>query len=265
VIVHSVVVEVVLPFPDAVGQAGDRSAHLLLGFRVQALEAGGERVLSVAVGELDQAARRHVVGRELGQHVPFSLLAPPDVGEHEVDGVALRPRLGEQADGGQAQAFQVALGGGGHVAAGHRAPDVGPVRQVDREGDETAAVEDRAHRFHVGKVIAAHLGQVQEPHVAIPETLHRDALEELLHREAHHAHVDRDVAALGDEPALRVGERGGEIARLLEQGRARRAHDDHAHLLRDGVERVADDFQGDRAQRGGGRVAHDAVSRSRTR
>ena len=98
-------------------------------------------------------------------------------------------------------------------------------------------------------MIAAHLGQVEEPHVAVAQALHGDALEELLDGEAHHAHVDGNVAALGDEPPLRVGQSGGEIARLLEKGRAGRAHDDDAHLLGDGVEAVPDHLEGDGAQR----------------
>src|SRR5207247_9452621 len=104
-----------------------------------------------------------------------------------------------------------------------------------------------------------YLGKVEEPDVAGAQSTGWDPLEELLDRERHHAHVDGDVAPLGDEAPLGVGQRRGEVARFLEQRRASRAHEDHAHLLRDGVERVADDLERDGMNRG----AHAVTSMTR--
>ena len=77
--------------------------------------------------------------------------------------------------------------------------------------------EHRPDRFHVGQVVAADLGEVQVPDVSVAELPPRHAPEELLHGEGHHAEVDGDVTALGDEPAARVGERARQVARLLEE------------------------------------------------
>ncbi len=140
-----------------------------------------------------------------------------------------------------------------HVRPRHGAADVGPVGEVDGERRQPPPGEHGPDRLHVGQVVAADLGEVQVPHVPVAELPPRHAPEELLHREGHHTEVDRDVAALGDQPAARVGERARQVARLLEEGRARRAHDDDAHLLRDRVDRVAHDLQRDGAQIRAGR------------
>ena len=144
-----------------------------------------------------------------------------------------------------ADPFLMRFGRPRDVAPRDGAADVGPVRQVDREREQPALREDRADRLHVRQVVAADLRKVQEPHVALAELRRRHALEELLHGERHHAHVDGDVAALRDQPPLGVGERRRQVARLLQERRARRAHDDHAHLLGDRVERAAHDLEGD--------------------
>ena len=94
----------------------------------------------------------------------------------------------------------------GEVAAGPGAADVAPVGEAHGKGEQPAFEEDRPDRLHVGQVIAADLGQVQEPDVARLQALGRHALQELLHREAHDAEMDGDVAALGDEVALVVGD-----------------------------------------------------------
>ncbi len=242
-VIDAVVVEPVLALPDSVGQSPERRPHLHLGLRVQALEAGLEPLGAVALAELGQAARGDVARRVLGEEIALALVAPAQVRQDEIDGVALRTLGREEPDGGDAQPLLMAFGGGRHVAAGHGAPDIRPVSEAHREGDQAALEEHRPHRLDVGQVIAADLGQVEVPHVAVLHPLRGHALEQLLDGEAHHAHMHRDVAALGDETAPGVGEGRGEVARLLEQRRARRAHDDHAHLLGDGVEPVADDFE----------------------
>src|SRR5256885_4619420 len=53
------------------------------------------------------------------------------------------------------------------ISAGHGAADVGPVGEVDGEGEEPAAREHGSDRLHVRQVVAADLGQVEEPDVAL--------------------------------------------------------------------------------------------------
>jgi hypothetical protein len=145
--------------------------------------------------------------------------------------------------GAMRRPFLIGLGGPRHVAAGHRAADVGPVGQVDREGDQSAADEHRPHGLDVGQVVAAHFWKIEEPDVAVAQPIFGNPLEKFFDGEAHDTQMDRDVAPLRDEPPVGVRQRRGEIARFLEQRRARRTHDDHAHLLGDRVERVADDLE----------------------
>ena len=244
-VVDAVVVEPVLAGPHAVGQRAEGRAHRGFGGRVQRLEAGRQRVRAVALDQLAEPARRHVVGRELREQIAPALVAAAQIREDEVDLLLVRPVGREQADRRDAHALLIRLGGPRHVGAGDGAADVRPVRQVDGEGHEAPAGEDRPDGLHVGQMVAAHLGQVEEPDVAIAQAPGRDALEKLLHGERHHAHVDRDVAPLGDQPPFGVGQRGGQVARLFQQRRARRAHEHDAHLLRDRVERVADDLERD--------------------
>src|SRR2546430_12978575 len=79
-------------------------------------------------------------------------------------------------------------------------------------------------------MIAADLREVEEPDVALVQPLGGDPLEELLDRERHHAHVDGNVPPLGDEAPVGVGQRRGEVARFLEQRRARRSEEHTSEL-----------------------------------
>ena len=128
--------------------------------------------------------------------------------------------------------------------------------EADGKGEEASFEEDRADRLHVGQVIAAHLGQVEVPDVARLQALGGDALEKLLHREAHDAEMDRDIAALRYKIALVIGQRRRQVAGLAQQRRAGGAHDDERHLLGRRPQRMADDFYGE----GIDRVLHELAS-----
>ena len=182
--------------------------------------------------------------RHLGEDVALALLRPAHVGEHHVQVLAMRAAGGEQAERRDAQPLLPGVGGAGDVASGHRPPDVGPVGEVDRERDHRAIDEYRPDRLHVRQVVAADLRQVEEPDVARREPRLRHPFQELAHREAHDPHVHGHVAALGDQVAVRVGQRRGQVARLAQQRRAGRAHDHQGHLLRRRAQGVADDLQG---------------------
>ena len=169
---------------------------------------------------------------DLRQDVALALVGAPHVGADHVELLAVRPCGGEEPEGRDAQPLLPGVGGAGDVAAGHRAADIRPVGKARREGHDGAVHEDRPDRLHVRQVVAADLGQVEEPDIAGLQPVARHPLQELAHGEAHHPHVHGDVAALGDEVAVGIGERRGEIAGLAQQRRARRAHDHERHLLR---------------------------------
>ena len=251
-----VIVEEVLALVDAVGQAGDRLAHLRLGQVVQPVERGADGGGAMLFAEPHQARFGRPGGGHLGQNVALALGGAAQVGQQEVALLLVDAVGREQAQRRDAHALLPGLGRRGEVAAGPGAADVAPVGEADGEGEQPAFEEDRPDRLHVGQVVAADLRQVEEPDVARLQPLGRHALEELLHREAHHAEMDRDVAALGDQVALVVGEGRREVARLAQQRRAGRAHDDEGHLLGRGRQRVADDLDGE----GIDRVLHASAS-----
>ena len=223
---------------------------------------GGEHGLRAVFGEETVQVRLGPPGRRhLREDVSLALFRSAYVGEHHVEVLADGTVFGEQAKGRDAQSFLPGIGGAGQVAAGGRAADVGPVGEVDRERDESAVEEHRPDRLHVGQVIAADLGQVEEPHVARREPRLRHALEKLPHREAHDSHVYGNVPPLGDEVAVRVGQRRGEIAGLAQERRAGRAHDHQRHLLRGSAEGVTDDLQGHGIDAAGHRETPVAICR----
>ena len=241
-----VVIEPVLAFVGAVGNGRERRAHLRLGPVVDRGDGGLHRVGAMLGADVVHALLGRPAGGDLRQDVALALVGAPHVGADHVELLAVGAGGGEEAEGRDAQTLLPGVGGAGDVAAGHGAADIRPVREARREGHDGALHEDRPDRLHVGQVVAADLGQVQEPDVAGLQPLARHPLQELAHGEAHHPHVHGDVAPLGDEVAVGVGERGREIAGLAQQRRARRAHDHQRHLLRRRGQRVADDLQGDR-------------------
>src|SRR5439155_1149689 len=97
-------------------------------------------------------------------------------------------------------AFLVAVGRPGHVAAGHGAADVRPVGEVDGERDEPVSREDGTDRLHVRQVIPADLREVEEPDVALAQPRRWDPLEELLDRERHRARGSEGGALIERQP-----------------------------------------------------------------
>jgi len=82
------------------GSAADGRPHRRLRRRVQRLETRAERVGAVALDQLAEPARRHVVGRELGEDVAAPLVGTAQIREDEVDLLLVRPggregRIGE--------------------------------------------------------------------------------------------------------------------------------------------------------------------------
>ena len=221
-----------------------RLAHLGLGPVVDCGDGAEHGVGAVLGIEAVKVLLRASGRRHLREDVPLALLGSAHVGEYDVQILPVRAIGGEEAKRRYAQPLLPGIGGVGDVAPWHRAADVGPVGEVDRERDDRTADEYRPDRLHVGQVVAANLGQVEEPDVAGREPRLRHALQELAHREAHHPHVHGDVAALGDEVAVGIGQRGGEVAGLAQERRPCRAHDHQGHLLRRRAEGVADDLQG---------------------
>ncbi len=254
---RSVVVEEILAFVNAVGQAGDRLAHLRFGEIVEPVERGAQGRRAMLLAQPQQPSFGGAGRGHLGHQVALPFGGPAQVGQQEVALLLVDAVGGEEAQRRDAHALLPGLGRGGEIAAGPGASDVAPVGQADGEGEQTAFEEDRPDRLHVGQMVAADLGQVEEPDIARLQALGGDTFEELLHREAHDAEMDRDVAALGDQVALVVGEGRRQVTGLAQQRRASRAHDHERHLLGGGRQRMPDHLDGE----GIDAVPHRASSR----
>ena len=239
-----VVVEPVLALVGAVGDRGERCAHLRLGAVVNGGDGGRHRVCAVFGDDMVHALLGGAARRDLRQDVALALRRAPHVGADHVELLAVRAGGAEEAEGWDAEPLLPRVGGAGDVAAGHGAADVRPVGEARGEGHDPALRVDWPDRLHVGQVVAAHLRQVEEPHVAGLQPLLGYPLQEFADGEAHDPHVHGDVAALGDEVAVGIGQRRGEVAGLAQERRARRAHDHERHLLRRRRQRMADDLQG---------------------
>ena len=241
-----IVVEPVLAPIGAVGNRRERRAHLRLGPVVDRGDGVRHGIPAVLGHDVVHALLRGPARCELRQDVALTLVCPPHVGADHVELFAVGARCGEEPEGRNAEPLLPGVGGAGDIAAGHGTADIRPVGEACGEGDDLTLRVDRPDRLHVGQMVAADLRQIEEPHVAGLQPRRRDPLQELADGEAHDPHVHRDVAALGDEVAVCIGERGREIARLAQQRRARRAHDHERHFLRRRRQRVADDLQSHR-------------------
>ncbi len=89
---------------------------------------------------------------------------------------------------------------------------------------------------------ASGVGRVEQVGVAGRE-LGRVSRDDRLHRGAHRAQVHRQVRRVGDEAAVAVEQRAGEVEALLDVHGARRVGERGAHLLGDRHEEVVEDLE----------------------
>ena len=242
---EAVVVDRLLGAPGAVREPVDAALEAAVGM----VEHGLEEVVGLVGAQLlDQ--QRQPLGADAGRAQHRVQVAVERLGQARVEQQQL-PQVGahraalDQLQDGQADALVEDLGGGRVVGAGRAAADIGLVGAVAGEGDQRAADEHRPRDHPVGQVVAARfVGIVEQEHV-----LRLDAAGEVAqdraHREAAAAGVDRDAVGLADQRAARVGDEAGEVVALAEDRRARGARHHPAHLVRDVVEPVLHQRQGD--------------------
>ena len=109
--------------------------------------------------------------------------------------------------------------------------------------------EDGSDDCDVWDVGAAVVRVVEDVDVAAADV--RVALDHHLDGLAHGAEVDRHVRGVGDQAALGVEDRAGEVQPLLDVDRLRGGLQAHAHLLGDRHEQVVEDLQQHRVGSGG--------------
>ena len=160
-----------------------------------------------------------------------------DIGHQHLQHVAPHLAAVVEAQRRDADALLPDLGRSRVVGAVRGAADVALVRAVDRPEHRPVALEDRHERGKVRQVVAAVIRVVQQEHVAGMDVV----AEEVVHRLRspwQRANVDRHVLRLGDQAAVDVADRRGEVAARIEDLRVGRAQHRLAHLLDDGMQPV---------------------------
>ncbi len=131
------------------------------------------------------------------------------------------------------------------VDARERASDVEHVRGHGGEAEQLPLVEDRHRDGDVGAVRGAEVGMVVDDDVAVPD-LPFQAVEEAADVPGQGADVHRRRVRLAELTPLRVEDSGPEILGLADDRAVAHAEEHAGHLLGDGVERAAEDPEGDR-------------------
>ncbi len=110
-----------------------------------------------------------------------------------------------------------------------------------REGDELSLPEDRHDDPDVGRVRRALVRVVVRDDVALVDPVEPELADHALDDLRHRAHEHGRRVRLGDLVALGVEEPGAEVLGLADDRRVGDPEEDRAHLLRDRLERSADD------------------------
>ena len=156
--------------------------------------------------------------RHLREDVAFALLRPAHVGEHHVQILAMRAAGGEQAERRDAQPLLPGVGGAGDVASGDRAPRRRPSgRGLTANATTAPSANTGRIAFTSGRwlpPISGRLRNQTSPGASRDfGTRFRNSRTVKLMT----PHVHGDVAALGDEMAVRVGQCRGEVAGLAQE------------------------------------------------
>ena len=142
-------------------------------------------------------------------------------------------------------AFLLDRGGVRRHRARRDAADIGMVAARGDPEQDLAAVEDRRADGDVGQMRAAVIGRVDRVDVARADlafVLADDGLDRAIHR----AEMHRHVRGVGDQRAVAVEHRAGEIEPLLDVDRIGGVLQRHAHLLGDRHEQIVEHFEHDR-------------------
>ena len=127
------------------------------------------------------------------------------------------------------------MGGVGWHGAGLDAADIDVVTACSDEADALALDEDGSHDGDVGQVAAASVGVVAGPRLS-GRKLRTTVGDEVAHGDAHRAEMDRDVGGVGDESAVGIKHRTGEVVALSDAHRACQPGQSLPHALGDGLD-----------------------------
>jgi hypothetical protein len=250
---RAVVLELVL----AVGDPGHPLTEQPLGVIHRVLEGVADRLDPELLDVLLEPAVGQHPGLVLGVALGDPLLGDSDVHVDQVPGRLHRHVVAIEEERRHPEALRVALGRRGVERPVHRAADVGPVAERDREREQLVAGEHRAHDLDVVLMRPPGVGVVVDVHVPGVEVV--DLLDEMLDRGLEGAHVRRLVALpVGDQPSVRGQDRDRVVVALGDRRRVRDALDQRAALVADRLEPVAQDLEGDRVEPQGRRALNGA-------
>ena len=234
----------------AIAQPIQRPPHLFGGIVLDMAHVGVDRVRTKVRHHPPQFPSALFVGGDLRLQVGQVLL-----------GVARRPRSGAESRQQilfakltrahqwhvvQQHPFLVDADAVRRHRAGSDATNVGVMTargDVEQEFS-TGVVEDGGDDGHIRQVGAAAIGRVGRVHVAGLEVA-VVGIDDGPNRFAHRAEMDRDVRGVGDELAVPVEQRAGEIQPLLDVDRMSGIGQGYAHLLGDGHEQIVEHLQHD--------------------
>ena len=226
----------------AVRDRADRAPRLRLGMVEQRRASLAEDIDAEALDHLAHLALARVHAGDLGVHVAPVLLGHAHVGEKDVAHVAVELAPAVELHGRQPHALLVHLGQRARERRRHRAAHVGVVDMGDREAGDLALVEDRLPDMHVRRVRAheARVGIVGDRDVAFLVAVDEPQRAAVVEADEP---GDAQLVGRGEGLAVGIGEAGGEVLRLLDEGRVRGAQERARHALRRGGAVVGEDLQ----------------------
>jgi len=244
-------VDVALCLVRAVRNFRDGSAALLLRLGVEPTDGFLHHALAVPVEQLDEAPLAESAGRQLRTHVAHRVVRKADVVADERKHFLIDDTGFVDLQLIELQPFAprvvCAITG---AEARREAADIDPVRANHRERHELGFVEDRRVHHDVVQVLARGGLVVVQQHVAGAEARSAIPRDRVLHHYAQVRNKVRHAAdVLRDQRAVRVEQRRAVVAHLVDHHVVRRALQIHAHLVGDGRQRVADDFERNGVQR----------------
>jgi hypothetical protein len=228
-------------------QGGDDPADGLGGVLLDVAHVGLDDVQAEVVDHGAQLADAALVGGDLGAQVGQvggGVAGRVRGGLEELDRLGFaQVRVLDQQPVVDQHPLLLDPGAGGRHGSGRDPADLGVVPARSDVKPDLVAVggEHRGDDCDVREVSAAVVGVVEDVDVAAAEVW--VALDHHLDRLAHRAQVDRHVRGVGDQAALRVEQRAGEVEPLLDVDRVRGGLQADAHLLGDRHEQVVEDLQ----------------------
>ncbi len=231
-------------------EAGDDVPAFTLGLVENALDRGQHRVAPVLAEQLVHAAVGEPAGGDLRAHVAERRLGEADiVADHAVEHLVPLARLVD-LDLVELQPLHPGvLRGAPGAEPGRHAADVDPVRPDHGEGEQLALPEIGHVDADVVEVLAGHRRVVHQQHVAGGETIAPVARHRVGDDDAEVGDEVRHPAdVLAEKLALRVDQRGAEVAHLVDHHVVGGALQIGGHLVGDGRQRAAHHFERDRVE-----------------